>query len=95
MKIVKSIIVKIINSLKHFIITSSNEQYCKYLRKHGVSVSGGVIFRYPHHTTIDVSRPGLISIGENVDIKYVFIFIFIYERQSVGGYGIPAIPTLP
>ena len=27
--------------------------------------------------------------------KYVFIFIFIYERQSVGGYGIPAIPTLP
>ena len=23
----------------------------------------------------------------------MFIFIFIYERQSVGGYGIPAIPT--
>lgn len=69
MKIVKSIIVKIINSLKHFIVTSSNEQYCKYLRKHGVSISGGVIFRYPHHTTIDVSRPGLISIGENVDIN--------------------------
>lgn len=29
----------------------------------------GVIFRYPHHTTIDVSRPDLISIGENVDIN--------------------------
>lgn len=41
MKIVKSIIVKIINSLKHFIVTSSNEQYCKYLRKHGISISGG------------------------------------------------------
>ena len=27
--------------------------------------------------------------------KYVFKFIFIYERQSVGGYGILAIPTLP
>ena len=26
--------------------------------------------------------------------KYVFKFIIIYERQSVGGYGIPAIPTL-
>ena len=26
--------------------------------------------------------------------KYVFIFSFIYEWQSVGGYGIPAIPTL-
>ena len=69
MKIVKSIIVKIINQLKNFIVTSSNEQYCKYLRKHGVSISGGVLFRYPHHTTIDVSRPGLISIGENVDIN--------------------------
>lgn len=69
MKLIKSIIAKIINSLKFFIVTSSNEQYCKYLRKHGVSISGGVIFRYPHHTTIDVSRPGLISIGENVDIR--------------------------
>ncbi len=27
-------------------------------------------------------------------IKYVFIFIFIYEQQSIGGYGIPAISTL-
>ena len=26
--------------------------------------------------------------------KYEFIFIFIYEWQSVGGYGILAIPTL-
>ena len=29
-----------------------------------------------------------------IHIKYVFIFI-IYEWQSVGGYGILAIPTLP
>ena len=43
MKLIKSIIVKLINSLKLFIVTSSNEQYCKYLRKHGVSVSGGNI----------------------------------------------------
>lgn len=41
MKLIKSIIAKIINSLKFFIVTSSNEQYCKYLRKHGVSISGG------------------------------------------------------
>lgn len=26
---------------------------------------------------------------------YVFIFFFIYERQSVGGYGRDAILTLP
>ena len=28
-------------------------------------------------------------------IKYVLIFILMYERQYVGGYGIPAIPTKP
>ena len=27
--------------------------------------------------------------------KYVFKFIIIYERQSVGGYGVLAVPTLP
>ena len=27
-------------------------------------------------------------------IKYVLIFILMYERQYVGGYGIPAIPSL-
>ena len=26
-------------------------------------------------------------------IKSVLIFILMYERQYVGGYGIPAIPT--
>uniref|UniRef100_UPI003AF8B1FB hypothetical protein n=1 Tax=Prevotella sp. TaxID=59823 RepID=UPI003AF8B1FB len=35
----------------------------------------------------------LLFIGKS-EVKYVFIFIFIYERQSVGGYGIPAIPSL-
>lgn len=67
--LIKDLFSKLYNNLKHFIVTSSNEQYCKYLRKHGVRISGGVIFRYPHHTTIDVSRPGLITIGENVDIN--------------------------
>ena len=35
------------------------------------------------------------SSGYGVIYKYVLIFSFIYEWQSVGGYGIPAIPTLP
>ena len=34
------------------------------------------------------------SSGYGVIYKYVLIFSFIYEWQSVGGYGIPAIPTL-
>ena len=38
--------------------------------------------------------PFCCSSGYGVIYKYVLIFSFIYEWQSVGGYGIPAIPTL-
>lgn len=66
---IKDIFNRLYNNLKHFIVTSSNKQYCRYLRKQGVRISGGVIFRYPHRTTIDLTRPCLISIGKNVDIN--------------------------
>ena len=67
--LIKGVLYKLFSNLKHFIVTSSNEQFCKYLSKHGVRIGEGVIFRYPHHATIDTSRPGLISIGKNVDIN--------------------------
>lgn len=34
-----------------------------------LSCRGGVNFRYPRHTTIDLTRPTLIEIGNNVDIN--------------------------
>ena len=36
--------------------------------------------------------PGIFCVLSD---NYVFRIIFIYERQSVGGYGILAIPPLP
>ena len=69
MTLLKDLVYKVLCSIKHFINTCSNDRYCKYLIKNGVSLSGGVRFRYPQHTTIDTTRPGLITIGENVDIN--------------------------
>ncbi len=36
----------------------------------------------------------IVVANGQLNTKYALIFI-VYERQSVGGYGIPAIPTLP
>ena len=69
MSLLKDLIYKVLYNAKHFINTCSNEQYCKYLIKKGVSLSGGAKFRYPSHPTITTTRPGLITIGENVDIN--------------------------
>ena len=55
---------KIINRIKSFYIHSSNERYVKFLKDSGVLVGGGAKFR-PHSTEIDLTRPSLISIGEN------------------------------
>lgn len=69
MGLLKSLFVRIVSSIKHYIFTCSNEQFCRYLKRKGVQISGGVVFRYPNHTTIDLSRPSIISIGKNVDIN--------------------------
>ena len=50
----------------------SNSSYIKYLRKNGVEVGENVLFRDRFTTLIDISRPALVSIGNNVDINRHF-----------------------
>ena len=52
-----------------------NKTYVEYLRKHGVSVGKNVNFRYPEHTTIDLTRPSLIEFGDNIDINDNFTLL--------------------
>lgn len=47
----------------------SNANFITYLRRGGVKVGENVKFRYPKHTVIDMNRPSLIEIGNNVDIN--------------------------
>lgn len=65
-----------IRKLLHFVqklyYTSNEQRYIKYLRSGGVKVGKNVRFRYPRHTLIDVSRPALVTIGDDVDINNHF-----------------------
>jgi acetyltransferase-like isoleucine patch superfamily enzyme len=51
---------------------SPNTRYIKYLRRLGVKVGKGVLFRDAKSATIDLTRPSLIEIGDNVDINVNF-----------------------
>lgn len=51
---------------------SSSERFVKYLRSNGVVVGDNVLFREPFTTTIDMTRPSLITIGHDVDINENF-----------------------
>lgn len=57
-------ITKIFNKIKSIYIHSSNERYVNYLRSKGVLVGGGTKFR-PHTTEIDLTRPSLVTIGND------------------------------
>ena len=51
---------------------SSSARYIKFLRKQGIVIGNGCIFRSPNATRIDLSRPSLIEIGNNVDMNHNF-----------------------
>lgn len=55
-----------------YMLTATNDQYVRYLRKKGISVGENVNFRNPLSITIDFTRPLLISIGNNIDINSNF-----------------------
>lgn len=68
--------------------TSSN-RYVKYLKKKGIKIGKGTIFFYPFYSFVDLTRPWLIEIGENVQItKNVNILTHGYDWSVLKGvYG--------
>lgn len=50
----------------------NSQAYIKTLRKHGVKIGNGCIIRYPHTARIDITRPALVTIGNNVDMNKNF-----------------------
>lgn len=55
--------------LKCWLCCIDSKAFVKWLRKHGITVGENVNFRYPSHTTIDLTRPSLIEFGSNIDIN--------------------------
>lgn len=55
---------KIIRFCEELYVRSSNFRFCTYLRDKGIKIGGGNKFR-PKTTQIDLTRPSLITIGDN------------------------------
>lgn len=68
MKIISSLI----NKARKIYYTSSSERYIKYLRNRGVKIGEGCIFRDVTSSRIDITRPSLVEIGNNVDMNLNF-----------------------
>ena len=63
---------QLIHSISKLYNISSSERYISYQKKQGVSIGNNVIFREPRSTRIDLSRPCLVTIGNDVDINTHF-----------------------
>ncbi len=78
-----------INKAKDYISRFSNEWFVNYLKNSGIMIGGGTKFR-PFHTEIDLSRPSLVTIGENCYFNKGFTLlthdwvtrVFIYSGRD-------------
>lgn len=62
----KSLVGKIINKVYRYYYTSSSDRSLEYYRRRGVKIGSGTKIFAPKHIQIDISRPELLEIGENV-----------------------------
>lgn len=68
---------------------ADSDSFSDYLRKNGCSIGSGTVFFSPKHCLIDMTRPWLINIGENVMIpRDVTILTHGYDWSVIKGkYG--------
>lgn len=63
---------KILNKISFLISQNKNSWFVHFLRSGGVRIGNNCLFRDPKTTIIDMTRPWLISIGNNVDMNRYF-----------------------
>ena len=63
---------KIFSIIKRLYYNSSNKRFVAHLKSGGVKIGQRVVFRDPHTTRIDTTRPCLVTIGDDVDINVNF-----------------------
>ena len=73
-RLIKRIVRKVCNILNNYTRISSDE-FVERLRQEGVIVGNNVNFRFPEHTLIDMTRPSLIEMGDNLDINDNFTIL--------------------
>ena len=55
----------LLNKIRRRLARRSPKSFIKYLREQGIKIGEGTYFQNPKDTLVDVSRPSLVSIGEN------------------------------
>lgn len=61
-----------IKAIRHYLIKNNNQKFTAYLRKNGVQVGVGCKFR---DARIDITRPSLVTIGNNVRMNRGFTLL--------------------
>lgn len=62
----------IINKIKYLSATLTNDGFISYLRNRGILIGDGCVFRNRNTIRIDITRPSLVTIGNNVDFNMNF-----------------------
>lgn len=62
----------VINKIKYLFATLTNDGFISYLRNKGVLIGNGCVFRNRNTIRIDITRPSLVTIGDNVDFNMNF-----------------------
>lgn len=60
---------EIIDRIKFHLSKKSSRKYISYLRSKGVKIGDGTVVMQPKTVSIDISRPTLLSIGNNVRLN--------------------------
>jgi len=65
-----SLINKIFNKIEKLYAKTSSERFVRWLKKKGVTIGENVTFHQRKNVTIDLTRPSLIEIGNDVNFTY-------------------------
>lgn len=62
----------LLNTIKRLWHTRTSDAYISWLRSQGIQIGNGCVVRHQRTARIDVSRPTLVTIGDNVDMNMNF-----------------------
>lgn len=65
---------KALRFIKKILVQRTSESYCNYLRSKGIAIGKNTILR-PKSCNIDLSRPSLVTIGDNVLMNHNFTLL--------------------
>lgn len=66
---------RLINKLRMILARRSSVAYVEYLRSNGVNIGVNTYFQNPKSTEIDLTRPSLITIGDNCFFNNHFVLL--------------------